>query len=69
MTADRRELESARRATGGASGLDLRATHRGALILQTENARRMMQRLRSLKSRSEDQGETAEPPGTAAARP
>jgi hypothetical protein len=32
-----------------ASGTVMRATRRGALVLETENARRMMRRFRALK--------------------
>jgi hypothetical protein len=69
MEADRRQMQGARRANDESSGVDLRATHRGALILQTENARRMMQRLRRFKPAAEPAAETPEAPGAATATP
>ena len=50
MDAERNEFEEERRAREDISGPVLRATRRGALVLQTENARRMMQRLRHLRA-------------------
>lgn len=49
-------------------GLELRATHRGALVLQTDNARRMMRRLRKLKPTPAEDADT-DTPGTAPATP
>jgi hypothetical protein len=50
MEADRTDA-----AAGGApTGPVLRATHRGALVLETENARRMMRRLTQLSDRPLD---------------
>lgn len=46
--ADRTEPRGARRALENASGTVLRATRRGVLVLETENARRMMRRFRAL---------------------
>jgi hypothetical protein len=67
MTADRREVEGASRPADRSSGVDLRATHRGVLVLQTENARRMMRRLRRFKPGSEPATEGGDAPGTAPA--
>jgi hypothetical protein len=72
MTADRSEVDGASRAarTFNNDGLELRATHRGALVLQTDNARRMMRRLRKLKSAPpEDADPAADAPGTAPVTP
>jgi len=65
--ADRREQRGARRALESASGTVLRATRRGALVLETENARRMMRRFRALAP-DPDEG-SVEDAGAAAARP
>jgi hypothetical protein len=43
------KIDNARRAVESAGGFALRATGRGALVLQTENARRMMQRVGRFK--------------------
>jgi hypothetical protein len=69
MTADRSEVDGASRATRNPDGLELRATHRGALVLQTENARRMMRRLRRFKAASTSDGEPVDAPGTAPVSP
>jgi len=53
MDAERNQLEGARRALGEVRGPVLRATHRGVLVLQTEAARRMMERLRHLRAAPE----------------
>jgi hypothetical protein len=66
MEADRNEVEGARRVIEEVTGPVLRATRRGALILETENARRMMRRLRDLRPVPE--GEPDEP-GPAPAGP
>lgn len=42
----RNDLAGTRRALEAIGGPVLRATRRGALVLQTENARRMMRRVR-----------------------
>jgi hypothetical protein len=47
MGADRTDAAAARYPTGPV----LRATHRGALVVETENARRMMRRLMRLSDR------------------
>jgi hypothetical protein len=67
MDAERKDMERARHALESASGLVVRATRRGALVLETENARRMMRRLAQLRP-----GQEPEPPEdaeTATARP
>jgi hypothetical protein len=69
MTADRSEMDGASRANRNPDGLELRATHRGALVLQTENARRMMRRLRRFKAASKPDTEPADAPGTAPVSP
>lgn len=72
MTADRSEVDGASRAARNLDndGLELRATHRGALILQTDNARRMMRRLRRFKAAPPEEPESApDAPGTAPAAP
>jgi hypothetical protein len=69
MTADRTEEGGAPRATRDSDGLELRATHRGALVLQTENARRMMRRLRRFKAAAPGDAEPADTPGSAPATP
>jgi hypothetical protein len=62
MDAERRQAEGARRALETASGTVLKATRRGALVLETENARRMMQRFRKLKPvREGDPAQDPEP--------
>ena len=53
MDAERKQAEGARRALEAAGGMVLRATRRGALVLETENARRMMQRFRKLQPEPE----------------
>jgi len=67
---DRSEMDRASRAerTFERDGLELRATHRGALVLQTDNARRMMRRLRKFKPAPPEDPE-ADTPGTAPATP
>jgi hypothetical protein len=70
MTADRSDVEGASRAAKTFdSGVDLRATRRGALILQTENARHMMRRLRKLRPAPAPDPDPADAPGTAPASP
>jgi hypothetical protein len=62
MDAERTEAEGARRALESAGGLVVRATRRGALVLETENARRMMRRFAKLRgpgSESRDDPEAA----------
>lgn len=50
MDAERNQVERTRHALENAGGMVLRATRRGALVLETENARRMMRRFRKLQS-------------------
>jgi hypothetical protein len=47
MESDRAGQQSAKRSSN--PGVVVRATRRGALVLETENARRMMARLRKLR--------------------
>jgi hypothetical protein len=58
--------EGKRNDTRTGSGSLLRATSRGALVLETEHARRMMQKLRNLK---DDLKESVEPDAPVAAKP
>jgi hypothetical protein len=70
MTADRSEVDGASRAAKTFdSGVDLRATRRGALILQTENARQMMRRLRKLRAAPAPDTDAPDAPGTAPISP
>jgi hypothetical protein len=50
MDAERNRAEGARRALEPGGGMVLRVTRRGSLVLETENARRMMRRLRERKT-------------------
>ena len=65
--AERKEVDGARRALEGAGGMVLRATRRGALVLETENARRMMRRFSKLHEDREP--ETGQDPDAATAPP
>lgn len=56
MDSDRRETDGARREPSSTSGPVLRATRRGALVLETENARKMMRRLRKLRPQPDTDG-------------
>jgi hypothetical protein len=67
MDSDRKESQLARRALENASGTVLRATRRGALVLETENARRMMRRFAKLRPDAEQDG--IDDAGTAPAQP
>jgi hypothetical protein len=49
MDSDRGDAAGARRTLENDGGVVLRSTRRGALVLQTENARRMMRELRELR--------------------
>lgn len=53
MDSDRREPDGARRTSSSTSGFVLRATRRGALVLETENARAMMRRFKQLRPKPE----------------
>jgi hypothetical protein len=64
---DRTDSHAARRAVERASGTVIRATRRGVLVLETENARRMMRRFQSLKP--DPEADPVRRSGTAPARP
>jgi hypothetical protein len=64
---DRTGPRAARRTLENASGTVIRATRRGVLVLETENARRMMRRFQSLKPDPET--DPVRRSGTAPARP
>jgi hypothetical protein len=49
MDSDRDETNATPRTSESAGGLVVRATRRGALVLETENARRMRERFASLR--------------------
>jgi hypothetical protein len=57
-----KQIDTARKAVEGAAGFALRATGRGALVLQTENARRMMRRVGRFAPRPEAGGAADTPP-------
>jgi hypothetical protein len=61
MDLDRDDAAGARRLLENDGGVGLRSTRRGALVLQTENARRMMRELRELRPRPTERGKN---PGT-----
>ena len=65
--ADRTDPRSAKGALESAGGTVIRATRRGALVLETENARRMMRRFRARGPDAET--DPVRRSGTAAARP
>jgi hypothetical protein len=64
---DRMGSRAGRRAMESTSGTVIRATRRGVLVLETENARRMMRRFRALKPDPEP--DPVGRSGTAPARP
>lgn len=49
------------------AGFGLRSTRRGALVVETEAARRMMERLREMKDTVAEQADDKPAPGTASA--
>ncbi len=62
MEPDREETNAARRLRETHGGVVVRATRHGALVLETENARRMMQRITTLRPVREGRsGATAAP--------
>jgi hypothetical protein len=65
--AERKEVDGARRAVESAGGMVLRATRRGALVLETENARRMMRRFS--KRQSDPEPDAPQDPDAAPAQP
>jgi hypothetical protein len=70
MDSSEMENSEAGRAAEDADGFALRVTARGALVLQTENARRMMHRLgRFARETEEVAADAVDPTGTAPASP
>ena len=62
MEPDREEMTAEARPLDQGGGVVIRATRHGALVLETENARRMMRRITRLRPVSERQsGATAAP--------
>ncbi|MFL5827841.1 MAG: hypothetical protein ACJ76V_15055 [Thermoleophilaceae bacterium] len=70
MDSHERQTDKAERLPEDDDGFRLQVTPRGALVLQTENARRMMRRLGRFAADPEDAAaEAVEPTGTAPAGP
>ena len=68
MEPDREETNAEARPLGERGGVVVRATRHGALVLETENARRMMRRITTLRPVREARSGTR-PPGALAAAP
>jgi hypothetical protein len=64
MEADRTDAAPSRPAADETKGLVVKATGRGALVLETENARRMMRRLREAGSGSQGAGQGPDDDGS-----